>query len=49
MKTRSLLIAGVILALFAAACSSAGGREAPGSLNSADDLIAALEGQGISG
>jgi len=48
MKTRSLLIAGVILALFAAACSSAGGREASGSLNSADDLIASLEGQGIS-
>lgn len=48
MKTRSLLIAGVILALFAAACSSAGGSEVSGSLNTADDLIAALEGQGIS-
>jgi len=47
MKTKLLFVAVVILGLLAA-CSSAGGKESAGALNSIEDLIAALEAQGIS-
>lgn len=47
MKTRLLFVVVVILGLLAA-CSSAGGKEPSGTLNSAEDLLAALEAQGIS-
>lgn len=47
MKTKLLFVAVVILGLLAA-CSSAGGKESAGTLNSVEDLIAALEAQEIS-
>jgi len=47
MKTKLLFVAVVILGLLAA-CSYAGGKESAGALNSIEDLIAALEAQGIS-
>lgn len=48
MKTRSLFVVIILLGLFAGACSPAKEGESSGALNSVEELIAALEGQGVS-